>query len=101
LSPEQIQGLDAVMLPKQIDDGFGGVTIVRATSQQINAQLTSVGKSLGLDPNLFKISKDPFTNIDSIYYDNEEIGIVGETTGTQLAQKLSGLAAEGGAPIPE
>ncbi len=101
LSPEQIQGLDTVMLPKQMDDGFGGVTIVRATSQQINAQLTSVGKSLGLDPNLFKISKDPFTNIDSIYYDNQEIGIIGETTGTQLAQKLSGLAAEGGAPIPE
>jgi hypothetical protein len=95
LSPEQIQGLDAVMLPKQGTDMFGQAITINPNPQEINAELTRLGRSLGLDPSLFKLEMSVIT------YDDKQIGVVGKTTGTQLAQKLSGLAAEGGAPIPE
>jgi len=95
LSPEQIQSLDAVMLPKQGTDMLGQPMTINPNPQEINAELTRLGRSLGLDPSLFKLAMNVIT------YDDKQIGVVGKTTGTQLAQKLSGLAAQDGAPIPE
>ena len=94
LSSEQIQSLDAVMLPQQGTDMFGQAITINPNPQEINAELTRLGRSLGLDPSLFKLEMSVIT------YDDKQIGVVGKTTGTQLAQKLSGLAAKGGAPIP-
>ncbi len=82
LSPEQIQSLDAVMLPKQGTDMLGQPITINPNPQEINAELTRLGRSLGLDPSLFKLEMNVIT------YDDKQIGVVGKTTGTQLAQKL-------------
>lgn len=95
LSPQQIQSLDNAMSPGQ--DQFGRA--VNPSEQQVLAAVTSSASGLGLDPSAFNIVSGVITYKDPVTGDESNLGVIGQVSGTQLAQKMEGLTS-GGAPIP-
>jgi hypothetical protein len=86
LSSSQVKSIDDVLNPTY-KEYSGEIKVGKANSSQVVSVVSRAAESLGLDPSKVTIS----ITTNDLLYDGVSLGIIGQTSGSIINQKLSQL----------